>query len=460
MRDWENKMRKKFSVILLLALLIISTQGTMVAASASAAGTEETTTDLISAPVSAQSDYACLMDADTGVVLYDKGMDTASPPASVTKVMTTYLALEHGNLSDKVTMTQTGVNLAVGGLSNLYTQVGEEFTLEQLLYGTMIKSANDMATQVGEYIGGGSLDNFIQMMNEESAAMGCTNTHFANACGYPDDNNYTTCHDMSIIFRNALKNEEFRKIIGTKSYTIPATNMTEERSFSSHVALLMDTEYTYDGIIGGKTGYTDGAWNTLVVGAERNGMTLVATMFHAQGAGVCASDAVNLLDYGFNNFEKIEFEDPDFPGYKGTATVPKGVTVSDLTRTDNEITSGDATLMELDYSYNDSKVGSITMTKDEYDAALAKDEESQTESMTESSSGGKSAFKVFSGGDGSTASTAILPKNFSEFGTWIKSGPHLILFALFIIVVIALIFAIAIGVFNAIKTRQRKKRRK
>ena len=164
------------------------------------------------APPEIISTNAIVMDADTRAVLYEKDPDAQGSPASVTKVMTTYMALKYGNLSDVVTMTDTSVALAVNGLSNLYTVVGEEFTLEQLLYGTMLKSANDMATQVGEYVGGGSLDQYLSMANAEAAEMGCENTHFANACGYPDADNYTSARDIALISCNALKIEKFREI--------------------------------------------------------------------------------------------------------------------------------------------------------------------------------------------------------------------------------------------------------
>ena len=148
-----------------------------------------------------------LIEASTGTVLFNKSMDQQMYPASITKVLTTLVTLENGNMSDPVTMTQTGVNYAVGGSANQGTRVGEVFTLEQLLYGTMLASANDMATQMGEYIGG-SIENFAAMMNARAVELGCTGTHFTNACGMPDPNHVTTAHDMALIMRAAVERED------------------------------------------------------------------------------------------------------------------------------------------------------------------------------------------------------------------------------------------------------------
>ena len=405
-------------------------------------------------PLDLYANNAVLMDADTGAVLYNKGMNEAGHPASVTKVMTTYLALKYGNLSDKVVMTETGVSLAYSGSSNLYTVVGEEFTLEQLLYGTMLKSANDMATQVGEYIGGG-LDSFVSMMNSEAAALGCTNTNFGNACGLPDEGNTTSPYDIAVISRAALKIDKFREIIGTQSYTIPPTNMiADSRSFTTHVALMVDGEYKYDDAIGGKTGYTDGAMNCLVAYAQRDGRTLIAVSFHANSAGECCQDCTKMFEYGFNNYTNIDIEDINYPGIKGIATIPVDADTSKLIKSgENRVQMDGEELMDLSFSYEDNTVGHIYMTMDEYnhvDDTMTEESEPSEEEMT----GDPYNFGISEGE--SEPGDSVFPRK-GEFSAWIKKGPHIILFVLFVLIIVFIILVIVMKIARLIR-RARKRR--
>ncbi len=337
------------------------------------------------------STAGCLMDADTGAVLFDKSMDTEMYPASVTKIMTCLLALEKGNLSDQVTMTQTGVAYVRSDSSNLNTKVGEVFTLEQLLYGTMLKSANDMATQAGEYIGGGSLDNFIQMMNDKAKELGCTGTHFSNACGMPDTTHVTTAHDLALISREALKIEEFRTIVGTHSYTIPATNMTSSpREFTSHDPLLVSPDYYYPGIIGGKTGNTNDAQSTLAVFAERNGMTLIAIALHASDGSYVAKDCISLLDYGFSNFQDISVGNEKYIYSGGKITLPAAAFLKDCKITEEKAADTDQGKMVNEiYTYSGQQVGNLMMTAEnaeKYSKELKEEAESQAKQQDLASS--------------------------------------------------------------------------
>lgn len=311
------------------------------------------------------SDAGVLIEADTGTVLFDKAMDVQKYPASVTKLMTVLLALENGNLEDQVAMTQTGTRYVEDGSSNLYTQVGEVFTLEQLLYGTMLKSANDMATQVGEYIGG-TLENFIQMMNDRAVSLGCTGTHFENACGMPNEAHMTTAHDLALIARQAVKYEKFREIVHTSNYTIPPTNMTSsERTMTNHNALLVVPEFFYPGIIGGKTGYTDAAQSCLSNFASREGMTLIVVTLHAMDGSYAAQDNVDLLDYGYDNFKLVDVGMPDYISSGGRIIIPSNADVKDCTVEVEEFEDENGTKMvKWTYSFGGRQVGNMLMTKD------------------------------------------------------------------------------------------------
>ncbi|MDO4803770.1 MAG: D-alanyl-D-alanine carboxypeptidase family protein [Lachnospiraceae bacterium] len=340
------------------------------------------------------SDAGVLIDADTGTVLFDKCMDVQKYPASVTKLMTVLLALENGNLEDQVAMTSTGTAYVADGSSNLYTQVGEVFTLEQLLYGTMLKSANDMATQVGEYIGG-TLENFIQMMNDRAVSLGCTGTHFENACGMPNEAHMTTAHDLALIARQALQYEKFREIVHTANYTIPPTNMTAtERTMTNHNALLVVPEFFYPGIIGGKTGYTDAAQSCLANFASREGMTLIVVTLHAMDGSYAAQDNVDLLDYGYNNFKLVDIGIPEYISSGGKIMIPSNANVTDCAVEVQESVAADGTEMtDYVYSYGGRRVGNMLMTEENAKAyeKFLKDEEKKKEK--EKKKGSKSGKK-------------------------------------------------------------------
>ena len=316
-----------------------------------------------------------LIEASTGTVLFNKSMDQQMYPASITKVLTTLVTLENGNMSDPVTMTQTGVNYAVGGSANQGTRVGEVFTLEQLLYGTMLASANDMATQMGEYIGG-SIENFAAMMNARAVELGCTGTHFTNACGMPDPNHVTTAHDMALIMRAAVEREDCRKIAGTGSYTIPATNMSGERSVTNHDPLLLNKDFMYSGLIGGKTGYTDAAQNTLVNAASRDGFTLVCVTMHAVDAPKAAFDHVNLFNYGYDNFEMCEVLPAEYcVAGRNRIVIPKGMKLEDLEENIEQYDADGTAMVQKTYLLNGYSLGSVTLTKENMDAYEKKLEE-------------------------------------------------------------------------------------
>ena len=300
------------------------------------------------------SETAVLMDADTGAILYNKGMDEKRYPASITKIMTALLALEHSSLDEEVTFTEECLADQTSDSGNLGMKVGEILTMRQCLMALMIRSANDVATQIAVHVAG-SVSAFADMMNQRAQELGCVNTHFVNASGMPDENHYTTAHDMALIFQQAIKNQDFLDIIGTQSFTIEPTNMNpESRVLNTHHALLSaSAPEHYDGCFGGKTGVTEASKNTLVSGATRDGMTLIAVAMRADAGHVC-QDHISMFDYGFNNFRKVEV-----PG--GAVTIPKDVQVSDLTTT--ESADGEA-VRETYYFGQDYFVGTGTKTEE------------------------------------------------------------------------------------------------
>ncbi|MGI6071178.1 MAG: D-alanyl-D-alanine carboxypeptidase family protein [Blautia sp.] len=273
---------------------------------------------------------AVLMEADTGIVVYNKKMNEKRYPASTTKIMTALLTIENCKLDDQVTFTQTGINEIYSNNSNIGMQVGEVLTVEQCLYALLLESANEVATQLAEHIGG-TVAGFVDMMNKRAEELGCTGTHFNNASGLPDENHYTTAYDLALILQECVKNETFLAISGTYQYELAATNLNPApRPLTNHHPLIQPGPYHYDGILVGKTGYTDMSKNTLVSAAKKDDTTYVAVTLGSDIGGVI-NDTTNLFNYGFDNFQKIQAEDADILIDDGTLLVPKDTKRSDLT---------------------------------------------------------------------------------------------------------------------------------
>lgn len=248
------------------------------------------------------TESAIVMEADTGTVLYEKNVHERLYPASITKIMTCLLAVENCDLAEQVTFSYDSVHKTEG--SSIWRDVDEVMTMEQCLYGMMLNSANECAYAVAEHTGG-TYENFIQMMNNRINELGGQDTNFNNPHGLTDENHYTSCYDMALISKQALKSDIFRKIVDTKKYTIPLTNKhpNEETYLVNHHKMLLDnTEYSYEYCIGGKTGYTEAAGNTLVTFAEKDGMTLICIVMNEKTPNHYI-DTKNLLNYCFENFK-------------------------------------------------------------------------------------------------------------------------------------------------------------
>jgi len=272
------------------------------AAETSEASVDSTNPDLWPAGPDVSSESAVLMDINTGTVLYEKNMDEALYPASTTKIMTTLLALENCSLDEVVTFSHNAVYSIERDSSHIGIVEGEQLTMEQCLYGIMLESANEVSNAVAEHIAG-SVEEFANMMNAKAVELGCTNTHFSNANGLPDETHYTTAHDLALIGRAAMQIETFRTITSTTSYTIPPTNLqVEPRYLSNHHKMLPNRTYYYPDCIGGKTGYTDVARQTLVTFAKRGDLDLVCVVMKVESPNQF-TDTATLFDWGFENFQ-------------------------------------------------------------------------------------------------------------------------------------------------------------
>ena len=254
---------------------------------------------------------AVVMDVDSGTVLYEKNAHEQLYPASITKIMTTLLALENSTMDENVTFSYDSVHKTEG--SSIWRDVDEVMTMEECIYAMMLNSANECAYAVAEYVGG-SYENFIQMMNDRAQALGCSDTHFSNPHGLTEEDHYTSSYDMALIAREAIKNETFRQITGTKRYEIPPTNKhpDEITYLTNHHKMLWENEEYYEEYcIGGKTGYTLAAGNTLATFAEKDGITLVCVVLQDKMPNHYV-DTIALLDFCFDNFQSFHIaENPE-----------------------------------------------------------------------------------------------------------------------------------------------------
>ena len=254
------------------------------------------------------TEASVLMEVDTGAVLYGKNMDEKLYPASTTKMMTALLVVENCQMDEVVTFSDEAIDNTELGSSRIGIMKGEQLTVEQCLYGLLLGSANEVAYGLAEHVGG-SLETFVQMMNDRAAQMGCINTHFVNASGLPDSEHYVSAYDLATIAREFFSNETLCMISGSAKYVIPATNKTdEERPLENHHKMIQGKKYAYEGIIGGKTGFTTDARQTLVTCAQREGMKLICVVMKDESP-YQFTDTKDLLDYGFASFQKLNVAD-------------------------------------------------------------------------------------------------------------------------------------------------------
>ncbi len=294
---------KKIRLIILLAIILFINIGDKVYATE----TDNSKDSNVSWPKGPEvfAESAILMESSTGTILYSKNIQKKYYPASITKIMTTLVAAENSNLSDIVTYSKEAIFGIERDSSHIWLDVGEQITMEQSLYAIMLESANEAAYGVAEHVAG-SMDAFVEMMNEKATSLGCKNTHFVNSNGLHDDEHYTSAYDMALISREALKNKTFRTIASTKSYQIPPTNkQPETRYLVNHHKMALTSKYAgakpYEGCFGGKTGYTTISKNTLVTFAKRGNLELICVVLKSDSTNIY-EDTKLLLDYGFNNY--------------------------------------------------------------------------------------------------------------------------------------------------------------
>lgn len=248
---------------------------------------------------------AIVIDAESGQILFEKNKDLKVFPASTTKVMTVYLSSRALNPDDITVGTKTAIDSVPKDSTNIAIDYGEELTAEQAMYAAMLMSANDACNVLAEKVSG-SIDEFVKLMNTTAQSFGAENTKFANSNGLPDDNHYTTAHDMAKITRNLVLEPNFMTYFTAYDYQIPPTNKNDEpRNFVHKHRMTWLDKYEYLGVTGGKTGYTKVARHTAVTYSEKDGKKLVSAVFGAEDLGILYQENEAILKYAYTHFTPV-----------------------------------------------------------------------------------------------------------------------------------------------------------
>lgn len=257
------------------------------------------------------SESAILIEATTGKILYEKDIHAKKYPASTTKILTAILAIENCDLNEKTVASYEAIHSIKSGYSIANIQVGEEFTISELLDVLLLQSANEAANIIAEHISG-SVSEFANLMNKKAKEIGCLNSNFVNANGAHDENHYSTAYDLAMIAKYCMQNQEFKTRVAKMECSLPATEIySEPRVFrNTNNLMIKDNKYYYEYCTGIKTGFTTPAKNCLISSSNKYGFELITVILHAEttaeGLSARYLDTINLFEYGYENFSKDE----------------------------------------------------------------------------------------------------------------------------------------------------------
>ena len=343
-----------------------------------------------SIPNSVHAQAAICMDAETGAIVYGKNINEKHYPASITKIMTALLVIENCDLDETVTFSQSAVSGLEPGAVTAFTSAGDKLTVRDCLYALLFRSANEVANALAEHVAG-SVSAFADMMNARAQALGCTNTHFVNPNGLNNSEHYTTAYDMALIAQACMNNKTFLDIESVDSYQIAGTEKRPNglKVTLGHKMKRSGTAFSDSRVVGGKTGYTSSAGNTLVTMAEDGGRKLVAVVLQDKNP-YHYEDTSDMFDLGFASFENVDAEsifdksaveaqlitDGVLPKGEGAntlgtdrklrATLPKGASLSDVTVSyEYDLGTGNApedAVAKMKLSYGDHTAGQYFIT--------------------------------------------------------------------------------------------------
>lgn len=253
----------------------------------------------VSLNLASNAKSAIMLEASTGKIIYEKNSEEKLPMASMTKMMTLLLIMENiedGNLKWDEMITASEHAASMGG-SQIFLEVGEQMSVEDMVKGICIGSGNDAAVAMAERIGG-TEENFVKMMNEKASKLGLKNTHFENSCGLDSDNHYSSAHDMAIIAKELVRHEKILEYTGT--YEDYLRKNTDNSFWLVNTNKLV--RY-YQGVDGLKTGYTSTAGYCITTTAKRNNMRLITVVMGEPSSSIRNSETTAMLDYGFNTYQ-------------------------------------------------------------------------------------------------------------------------------------------------------------
>jgi len=268
------------------------------------------------------SRYAIVLDRNNKTVLYGKNEYTKTKMASTTKIMTSLIVIENTNLDDIVEISSKAAG--TGG-SRLKIRKGDKITVRDLLYGLMLRSGNDAAVALAEYVGG-SIEGFAELMNKKAREIGLKNTHFVTPHGLDSEEHYTTPYELAILTCYALENEIFSNIVNTKICNININGYP--RTISNTNELLGNL----NGVYGVKTGFTNGAGRCLVSSVKRDNLDIICVVLGADTKKIRTTDSIKLIEYTFANFQKVDIKskiEEEFNNWKninsGRISIEKGI---------------------------------------------------------------------------------------------------------------------------------------
>ncbi|MBO4928028.1 MAG: D-alanyl-D-alanine carboxypeptidase [Clostridiales bacterium] len=283
------------------------------------------------APVTNSRAYL-IYDTLSNTMLIGYDYDSKRQPAAITQIMTVLIALEELELSDMITISKEMYESIPDDYVRIGFTEGEVVTVEQCIYASLLKSANDACIALAIHVSG-SEKAFVAKMNQRAEELGCTMTHFTNSYGYADMEHRTTCRDMALILEEALRHPDFKTIATSASYTIEPTNKYNDKRVLNNANRFVSTPSTaYEYYIGGKTGYSEAAGYTIIAGAEKDGRCLIGILLGADGAESRYETLISLFEYCFTNYTTTMVDRTEIDGaiQKAVEQIDQAVEGTDL----------------------------------------------------------------------------------------------------------------------------------
>ena len=286
----KNILGKIFINFIVFLVLIMNLNYVEATNTNNAAKTEE---------VDISSRIALIYDRASGRILYEKNGNKQTPMASTTKIMTVIVVLENAKLTDTVTITTKAAG--IGG-SRLGLKKNDKITVNDLLYGLMLRSGNDAAVALAIHVGG-SVEGFAEMMNKKAEELNLTNSHFVVPHGLDNEGHYTTAYELAKMADYALKIDKFKEIVGTKVATIHINGYAKKINNTNNLL------GSVSGVYGVKTGFTNGAGRCLVTACKRNDLDIITVIIGADTNNIRSKDTIKLIQYAYTEFETIDIKE-------------------------------------------------------------------------------------------------------------------------------------------------------